>query len=380
MKKLAIIAFTFILISAMLGCAAESAADRVLAFHEECLSAYDTMEHINLWAMQWINAFYAEPSFDSLLRADAAASAAVQAFQRLTPPKELLPVDDLTALFAEGADVVWIGDWDSSLSQTQNHYILKFTAVQEQLLNDAVYLPFHDTFVEKMTAEADYERCSRLSVTNSCNYLLLQLGRPEETWNAYRDQYPYLFADRTPWCADEALITQAEEENLNAIDEYAILMDRWTALYELEIQQMEEALNDDIETPLEEVLAPKDAINRVYPQPLWYCLSDFSYYAFSWIDDKNMKIAGVFDDLTQTPDCFTLKMPKVTKAELQDYADTLGEYGFTVQVLSNTNDEFLCQAGYGSCPMVLSWNPEKGSALMFLHGAGCMIPEWMLFL
>lgn len=380
MKKIAIIALSLLLILATLGCAAEGAADRVLALQEEYLHVYDTMEHINLWAMQWIDAYYAEPSFDSLLRADAAASAALRALNYLTPPEGTVQADDAMALFAEGADVVWIGDWENSFSQSQNHYIAKFTTAQEHLLYDAVYLPFHDTLIEIKTGQADYERHSRLSVTNSLNYLLLQLGRPEETWNEYTEEYPFLFADKMPWCADEDLLTQAEEENLNALEDFNIYMDRWDSLLEFDIQQVEATFNDSIDTPLEEILAPKDALDRVYPQPDWYCASDFSYYAFSWIDDKNMKIAGVFDDLTQTPDCFTLKMPKVTKAELQDYADTLGEYGFTVQVLSNTNDEFLCQAGYGSCPMTLNWKAEEGGSLIFLHGAGCMIPEWMLYL
>lgn len=357
---------------------AESARDRVLATQKSYLSAYEEMESIDQWAMQWVDAFFSEPNFENLLRADAAVSTAKQAFLNILPPVESVQPEDLVELYEENADVVWIGEWYDMFSIAQKNYTLRYTRIENMLLCDAVYLPFHAAAIEQIASDKEYQMYNRLSTCHEINYLLLQLGGSEADWKTYAAQYPRLFAEHPSWDADEDHLIAEEENVLSAIEAYDLLGDRWIALVEYNYDQLDKARTDDTETPLADVLAVPDAINRVYPQPVWYCADNYVYFAASIKDGEAERLTRVHDDLTQTPNAGILMVQNVSCEEVKAYAAHLSGYGFEPRILTDTDMEYSCLIGYDDCPMHLSWKAREGAYISFLRGVGCMIPEWML--
>lgn len=375
------IALSAVLLFGMLSCTAmaEEAKDRVLKTEEEYLSAYEEMGFINDWAMKYVDDFYAKPTFDSLLRAAAAVSAAETALAHMEVPQNDIHDEDLLELFSEGADIFLLTEMRGVFLERQSDYAIKFIRLQDTLLTDAVYLPFHKAITEELEAEKTYELCCRQSVCHEANYLLLQFDGAEK-WNTYTIDYPHLFADHPAWDSDADHLYQEEEKVLDVIEENNLRGDRWNALFEYNYDKMEEELANDTERPLEEILAAKDAIDRIYPQPIWYCTTDYMYCALN-MDEKG-HVSGIVkagDDLTQLPNANQLMMPKVTREEVVEYVAHLREYGFEPQI-QETDDEYLCWIGNKSCPMILNWKAGEGASITFLHGVGCMIPEWMLYM
>ena len=283
-----------------------------------CLKASDWIYGKMLWAFQYTDAYTKENTWDNLLKARAACSAAKLSLEQVEFQGPELTQEQYLLLMKQGIEAEAVLNQFDQLETERQQNLFTLTCLEALLLEDVYLAPT----AQKLSAWI--ENCTQileLESRNLClltNYLFLQMG--DRQWGEVREQYPVIFSSCGSWSkdseqlqADCAIVVDAFEELLNGSTMYVGISEYGLTL----VQQALEG--KDISPHLQSI----SGVPAYFPDPGW-SWDDASYsYLFLDPDTQEMRMPQPGEALTQAPEVCYIQCLGVSLEQVQEYEQLL---------------------------------------------------------
>lgn len=343
---------------------------------ERILDAYDTMFAAVNWAAEYARAFAGDNSWESLMKARAAALSARQTIQGMELPQDTLSEQMYAALLDDGIEADVVSLEREGLEQTQALY-LGLLEQMVYLLRDDVFLQasfdsihqWTDLAEEMVAREGEY-----LCLTT--NYLLLQL-EDQSLWQNMAGEYPAVFACGTLWLEDFEEIQRGAEEALNAMEDAETMYQQLLGGAEYTLALVMEAVESGDVSALASRIHVIEGVPAWLPMPAWVGVDADWYYMFpaEGADPSEKAVTG--QPLT-VPDSCLISCPGITLEQARDYAVRLEEWGLApYSAWDEAQENWQMLVSIGESTLFLSWSAER-TALYLTEPVGCLIPELYL--
>lgn len=324
--------------------------------------------------LDYTDAYLQDRSWDSLLKARAAASAGVLALRQAEIPTMSLTDEECALLIDAGIEVNEVQREYENL-QTNRNYLIDTMSLWCYTLEDDVFLrtSLEEEIPVKAELDRDFRNLECRYYCNLTNYLLLQMGQTRQLWDQWLEQLPTLAAFREEWYEDiDAVIAQTTP----ILDEIALQEIRMgtvlgTSSYLLEIVQ--DAVETGDLTALSREVSTASDTPGYFPIPTW--MPDVvKLYLVTEPDSGQKRLVRAGEELTGVPSACYISCGTIPQEEVENYQAqlealgiaTYGEWetpGETYQLLVKSDRSYL----------MVEWNQEE-TAIFLTEPVGCLIP------
>lgn len=348
---------------------------------EDWYQLLETAEEIYsdvFWILDQLDVFICDNSWNSLLKARAACSSAMIAFQELEIPSLDVTQEDCALLMQQGIEINVIQREFESLEMLRDNMTMTVSYFQEMLERD-VFLAVNLSDAMPVISEFYREYFTReyRYLCQLTNYLLIQMEDPE-LWQTWTGKLPCMNA-----CADRwyETTTEVEEATGVVLDEMEQLQTRLGSVqgisqYTLEIVQGAVATGD-IAVLQRECNTILD-VPGYYPVPFWISDQLPLYYVIDASTGENRLIKPGEESFPVPSGCM-ISCGKIPVDEVLSYETNLKKWNIEVSGTWNTaKDSYRLTANDGSSTLTIQWTEEE-ALLTFTETIGCLIPELYLF-
>lgn len=285
----------------------------------------DRIYEDQLWVISYAEKFLETREFEDLLKARAAAQAAIRELSGMQAPVTVLMDDEYMAyvdrkLEMEAVDIAY-----ENAAQQRDDAIVMLINIFEALMSDVYFEPLLELFQQELALERKLIEASARDEVYFSAYMLSQLGNGEDFWNYMRENL-VVISRMMP----ESIGTEAE--NLDRADENMLLIEGWVDELEVLsgyddywILMMQESLEtgDFSKFKSEATVIANQA--PVMPLDVWMNAYDSEYlYLYSDGEEKlYMYPAGA--QITNVPDTVKITAYDVTVDEIVGYVEMLAD-------------------------------------------------------
>ena len=334
-----------------------------------CLKASDWIYGKMLWAFQYTDAYTKENTWDNLLKARAACSAAKLSLEQVEFQGPELTQEQYLLLMRQGIEAEAVLSQFDQLEMERQQNLYTLTCLEALLLEDVYLAPT----AQKLSAWI--ENCTRTLGLESqylrltTNYLFLQMG--DRQWGEVPEQYPVIFSSCGSWSkdpeqlqADCAIVVDAFEELLNGSTMYVGISEYGLTL----VQQALEG--KDISPHLQSI----SGVPAYFPDPGW-SWDDASYsHLFLDPDTQEMRMPQPGEALTQAPEVCYIQCQGVSLEQVQEYEQLLN--ALDIESFGDWDEEdqsYSILAKSGESLMMVKWSQEE-TVLYLKKPIACLMP------
>lgn len=379
-KRMAAMAAALVLLATVLtGCAKEPDEnttallenwENFLAYHEQILGDM-------LWAYDCVEAFSRDNEWDSLLKAQAASSAALLSLRQRELPECTLTQEQGVALMNDGieADTV-LTEYEAlgSTVQTKQDTMTLLT----YLLTDDVFLTesveMIDAWLESGRTYVDLEARYLWLATN---YLLLQ-AEQEPLWEQWQTQFPVLAASAEPWRKDTEEIMRCTDQVLDSMGQELINSAGYVGTSEYTLEIVREAVETGDVSTLAREIHTISGVPGYFPVPAW--LPDvLNCYLVTDAQTQEKRLVQAGEELSQIPSACYILCTGIALEEVEAYEERMASvWGLdTYGQWEEAEQTYQVLITSGSSQMMIEWTQEE-TILFLTEPVGCLIPELYL--
>lgn len=330
-----------------------------------------------LWVLDYVDAFVADNSWDSLLKARAACIAAQDYLSELTLPEFTLTDSQYDTLIDAGIEANVVKSQYLDISNS-----LQSDLNSLYLLNSTLH---HDIFyASNMVGLKNWSEYHRTKLKDNAEYLclftnsmLIQLEMPG-LWKKIPKKYPYIAEGQGEWCDDPEQLEKDTSDLLDRYEENLLKLNTTLGLSEYTKQLIEEALQTQNLEHLKAELNTVEDVPFYLPIPDWL-LEDVDYhYLFtnSKTQEKDPISAG--QEITEAPSALYVSCAGVSREDVELYLEQLDYWGYTAYEEWSEEDQtytlFLME---GDSSAMIEWTEEK--TIFYISGpVACLATELYL--
>lgn len=337
---------------------------------EYCLKVSDWMDEQMLWAFDYAGAYARDNTWDNLLKARAACSAAKLAFQQVELLGTELAQEQYLELMKKDieAEVVLI-QYDQLETERQQN-LVTLTCLEALLTEDVFLSPTAQKLSDWV------ENCRQTVVLESqylglaTNYLLLQLG--ERQWGDIPDQFPVIGSCCGSWSNDSEQLQTDCADTLDALAKQPDGQVTYSGISAFTLSLIEESRE------LTAYLQPISDVPGYFPAPGWLSEDTVYCYLVSDSDAQGSRLLQACEELTQTPEICYILCGAVSLEEVEAYEQLLNDLDFPSYGTWNEEEEtYQILALTGECTMLVEWSRDR-TILYLKSPIACLMPELYL--
>ena len=334
------------------------------------LKASDWIYGKMLWAFQYTEAYTKENTWDNLLKARAACSAAKLNLEQVELQGPELTQEQYLLLMKQGIEAEAVLSQFDQLEMERQQNLYTLTCLEALLLEDVYLAPtakklsnWVETCTRTLELESQYLRLTT-------NYLFLQMG--DRQWGEVPEQYSVIFSSCGSWSSDSeqlqadcAIVVDAFEELLNGSTMYV-------GISEYGLTLVQQALEGKDISPH---LQPISGVPAYFPEPGW-SWDDASYsYLFLDPDTQEMRMPQPGEALTQAPEVCYIQCQGVSLEQVQEYEQLLN--ALDIESFGDWDEEdqsYSIIAKSGESLMMVKWSQEE-TVLYLKKPIACLMPR-----
>ncbi|MGM9603483.1 MAG: hypothetical protein ACI3XG_00280 [Faecousia sp.] len=333
---------------------------------EYCLKVSEWMDEQMLWAFDYAGAYARDNTWENLLKARAACSAAKLAFQQVELQGTELAQEQYLELMKKdieaGVVLVQYDQLETELWQN----LVTLTCLETLLTEDVFLSP------TALKLSDWVENCRQTVVLESqylglaTNYLLLQLG--ERQWGDIPDQFPIIGSCCGSWSNDSEQLQTNCADTLDALAKQPDGEITYSGISEFTLSLVEEA------GELTAYLQPISDVPGYFPAPAWLWKDTMYCYLVSDPDTQESRLLHSCEELTQAPEICYIRCGTVSLEEVKAYEQLLDDRD--VPFYGTWNEEegtYQILALTGECNMMVEWSQDE-TILYLKSPIACLIP------
>ena len=334
-----------------------------------CLRASDWIYGKMLWAFEYADAYTKENTWDNLLKARAACSAAKLSLQQVQLQGPELTQEQYLLLMRQGIEAEAVLSQFDQLETERQQNLYTLTCLEALLTEDVYLAPTAQKlsdWVENCTRTLELES-QYLRLTT--NYLFLQMG--DRQWGEIPQQYPVIFSSCGSWSKDSE---QLQAEGASILDEIEAQLDgsvMYVGISEYSLALVQQALEGKEISPQ---LQPISGVPAYFPEPNWLW-DDASYsYLFSDPDTQEKRMIQPGEALTQAPEVCYIQCQGVSLEQVQEYEQLLN--ALDIESFGDWDEEdqsYSILAKSGESLMMVKWSQEE-TVLYLKKPIACLMP------
>lgn len=375
-KWISALLVVFLLLSTIQIASAQSPADDEDALKEQwlyCLKVHNWMAEKLLWAFDYADAYTEDATWENLLKARAACSAARLAFQLVELNGRDMAQEQYLSLMEKNIEAEVVLLEYENLETLRQQRLVTVEHLETLLLTDVFLSPTANKLSDwlgscrkQVNLESQYDCLTT-------NYLLLQLG--ETQWGEIPTQFPVIGA----FCGDWSTVPEQLEEDCAAVLDALESQEEVDAVYygisELTLKLVNSAAAGEIS--LVPYLQSPSQVPGCFPFPAWLPEDAMFYYQIFDSDTQKNRLPLAGETITLPVSCY-IPCDSISLEEVKDYAETLKALGLTVDTAWNEEKQtYTVLAQSGPCIMGISWTQDE-TALLLKDPVACLIPELFL--
>ena len=343
-------------------------------YWEECLGVNDRIFGNLTWALEQVDAYAQEGSWETLLKARAACTAALQDLQNIQVPEYPLTMWDQLLLTLSRVDTVWLeyNDAENNLSSTRDT-LSYFTT----LLENEVYMK--STVAAFPELVRNYRQIAETNIryqASATNYILLQLDRPE-LWNAMPRQFPTIAQACGEWSGDEKALQATAEAVLDEMESGINGTEAFTAASEYTLQILQDAAQTGDLAPVQEELSIPRGIPDCFPTPYWLPPSAGYYLRTDGATGEKVLIRSREVPMPLPEVCY-ISCGAVRLEDVKTYPQQLAYFGIACHAgWDNDTQTYQILAAGANSSLLIEWT-EAETILYLTEPVGCLMPELYL--
>lgn len=320
--------------------------------------------------------FIRDNSWDSLLKARAAASATVTALLNLEIPELELTQREIAALTEAGIEMNAV---QREFEDLEAHFSDKlYTAnLLCYTLEDDVFMKagvedgipaMVDFYREYLTLEYRY-------LYQFTNYLLLQAEQPEY-WQSWKKNLPCLADCADRWYDSTEAVEAATGALFDEMESYQTRMNSFLGISEYTLDIVQEALETEDFTILKREIHTIKGVPGYFPVPNW--LPDVQrLYLATDPTTEEMHLVEAGEKIDRI-DCSFLDCGKIERGKVEEYERQLKLWEIDTNSGWNENkDTWQLIARSGKSTMLIEWTKNE-TTIYLMDSVGCLIPELYL--
>lgn len=354
----------------------------VYAQWEYCLRVQDWICDTVLWALDGVQPFSEEFTWDTLLKARATVSAAKSFLKNVELTGYEVSNEDYLTLLKAGLEPEVVLSEYENLEITLSQSLTMLTCLEEMLLTDIFLAPnahalgdWLDNCQELVELECQY-----LCLTT--NYLMLQWEYPEK-WSNFSETYPTISKSIDVWYTDPDLLMEKGTETLDRISSlqtgeaeyfgissytYNLVRGTSTSLMQSGNYQYKKLL------PYLQTISGTDAF---FPIPGW--LPEELQIVYQLPDPATNETRSIQyrEAVEVQPSLCLISCSDIEREQIENYAALLQSLNLEVHTDFSKADTCLILCKNGDYTLSVQWK-NRETDLYLSSSVGCLAPEWYL--
>ncbi len=361
----------------------ENAVSEVLAEWEKMIEAAELKGMIELWALDYIEAYCATPTVPNMQRALAACEAAVASLRMIQMEDCSLSSETLSALAEDGVDMSFVPIEYNSLKSSITTDVEVWQGILGSLLTDSFWKYGIEYLEGWSQVRRDTVELYNLFTVKMTNAVLLSLGEDEssDTYSRWTESAVTLFDGSYTWNSDHQALAEEMSDILDKMEEKIVESSRVTSVLSANYAMFSEAGETDDWSAVYDVAV--DFEDRFVPVALpdWGDgSSDVTLYSYRYDEVADVaEFTAVGDELTAVPDGFIYQCENISRDAFFEYVDYIGAMGLNYYPGGSTIDEDSVSLMYlDVCLMSLKWEGNTAS-IYFYDSLPLLTPSWYIF-
>lgn len=360
------------------GCAGASEPDEeaVMADNWEAyLSVNEQIHTAFQWAFSYAESYALENDWESLLKARAAASAALITLRQLEAPESTLTDEQYDALLAKGIEADVVLTELSAMPQFLQSKQDTLALLNYHLKQDIFLTPDAEMFADWVQSSIKIDDLDAQYVWLTTNYLLLQT-KQDKLWDSWQKDFPGLAEDITQWqtTADE-LMVQADSL-LDTMAEELVLYEGYAGTSEYALEIVKEAVATGDLTELAQNLNRMEGVPGYFPVPEW--LPDVTWlYVSGESGSDDLELIRTGDVIAKAPAACYIACPDISLRDARAYCEELKRWGLEPYETEDDEGNYQMLVKQGDSQLLLKWD-EAETVLYFTDPVGSLIPSLYL--
>jgi len=328
------------------------------------------------WAYDYAETFCRDNNWDSLLKARAAASAALLGIRTTGAPECTLTQEQCDDLLKRNIEVDVVLTEYESLNTTLQFREDTMNLLATHLNND-VYLDANMEVVRDwLVSSQKYTRLEMEYLWLTTNYLLIQL-RGGELWQQWQEEFPVMASVAPDWQDDPDAVMAAADTLLNTMAEELTRFSGYLGGSEYAYQIVKDAVDTGDLTTLAREINALSGVPGYIPCPAWMPEVVPVYVNLDAETEEPMLISAG-EELDQLPSACYISCAGISLENVESYADNLTLWGLEPWCdWDEASQMYQILVSSEDANMMLQWT-EAETVLYLYDSVGCLMPELYL--
>lgn len=347
------------------------------AHWEEVLRINEETCRTMLWAFDYAEIFTEDNSWESLLKARAACTAAMVHLQQLPLPEFTLTEEQYNALADAGIEVDVVEVEYENLPNSLSQHLVTLGNLNNMLTDDLYLKANADKLPDWIASSRETVGIMNAYLCITTNYLQVQMGQ-KDIWKGLPEKYPHLSASMGEWrgsteqlMADcDAVLDRLEAQADSAV-EYVGISD-----YTLKVVQ-ETVESGNLERLAAQIHEP-EGVPVYYPVPQWIGVDILRFYLVKDSETAELRMVSAGEEIQTVPTACCIFCEGVSREAVDAYAQTLEQWNLAPYCTwdEETQKQQVFVPGE-SGNLLVEWTQE-GTVVNLTEPVGCLLPELYL--
>lgn len=333
----------------------QGAQEKLYLQWEKYLSFRNRMDGIGLWAYGYAQRYLEDPSWDNLIRARAAASAARRALKQIEAPQVELDSEVRAALKGRLEEMVMVTDNITAASLELQTMDMQMDNLEQSLQDFFLYTL--DTARLKIETEFFRADCEHKNAYYGyiTNALLLRFHM-KPRWETLQQDCPVLAQFWQPWEASDKRLQARAEDEINQAEQLMQEKQKQLLYAEESLANMEQAVNTGNWALLLEQMEQPAGMPVCFPLPPWDQERTIHY---AQREGELIHLVSCGDDLEQRPDLAYIYYAHVSREEFEAYCSMLEGLGFAFVQKDMEDGGAMALAKQGEYSLAVLFSEEE---------------------
>lgn len=337
----------------------------VLVFQDDLLSLTD-------WAFDYAEAFAEENTWESLLKAQAACAAALEAAKALPVPEKTVTTEQYTDLMEQKIEAEVVSQEFQMMYTYRQQTVDTLTRLQTMLRDDVFMIPSVEVLPKWLDTAREVDRITGEYYILTTNYLALQLENTQ-VWEETTEPLPVLNQIQLEWNDDSEAIEKQTEELLDELEVQVNLQNEFLGTADYTLAVVRQASETGDTSKLSTLMHDIPGREFYYPMPSWVMPDARWRFYVPGENPEEPREITFGDELTKMPCRVEVICPGVTRDGMEAYFTAISFWGLEPE--EQEPDHWLISVGDYRMELILT---DSGAEIVLSGDIACLIPELYL--
>lgn len=344
--------------------------EEVLRFNEETGSAM-------LWAFDYADIFAEDNSWESLLKARAACTAAMVHLQQMSVPEFTLTEEQYNALADAGIEVDVVEVEYGNLPNTLSQRLVTLGNLNNMLTDDIFLTANADKLPDWIASSRETLQITNAYLCITTNYLQVQMGR-KDIWEGLPEKYPHLSESMGEWRGSTEQLMADCDAVLDRLEAQADSAAEYVGISEYTLKVVQETVESGNLERLAARIHEPEGVPAHYPVPQWLGTDTFRFYLVKEPETAELRMVSAGEAIQAVPTACYIFSEGVSREAVDAYAQTLEQWNLEPYCTWDEEarkQQVLVTGESGS--LLVEWSQEQ-TVICLTEPVGCLLPELYL--